>query len=101
MGVDYFIKWKEEEVAKIIAERFLQFSWKKIMCRFGLPKIIVSENGTQFASTTIAEIFRELGFQIKIVSIVHPQANGKFESTNKVILKRIKKKLHDAKVLWA
>lgn len=32
--------------------------------------------------------------------MVHTQANGQDESTNKVILEGIKKKLEDAKDLW-
>lgn len=35
------------------------------------------------------------------VFFVHPQKNGQAESTNKVILNRIKKKLDDTKGLWA
>lgn len=34
------------------------------------------------------------------VYVVHPQANGQVESENKVILKRLKNKIDDAKVLW-
>lgn len=56
VGVDYFTKWVEAEaVAKIIVERVRHFYWKKIICRFGLPHCIVSENGTQFANSTVKE----------------------------------------------
>jgi hypothetical protein len=102
VGVDYFTKWIEAEaVAKITAERVKKFYWKKIICRFGLPKCIVSDNGTQFASSTVLDFCKNLGIQTKFVSVIHPQANGQAESANKVILSGIKKKLEAAKGLWA
>ncbi|RDX63125.1 Pol polyprotein, partial [Mucuna pruriens] len=56
VAVDYFTKWVEvEPVATIIAERIKRFVWKRIVCRFGLPAEIVSDNGTQFASSTTAK----------------------------------------------
>lgn len=39
--------------------------------------------------------------QTKFVSVAHPQANGKEEETNKMILKGVKKKLDNTKELWA
>jgi transposase InsO family protein len=61
----------------------------------------VSDNGTQFASSTVIDFCKHLGIQTKSVSVIHPQANGQAESANKVILNGIKKKLEAAKSLWA
>jgi hypothetical protein len=94
VGVDCFTKWIEAEaVAKITTERVRKFYWKKIICRFGLPRCIVSDNGTQFASSTVVDLCKHQGIQTKFVSVIHPQANGKAESANKVILNGIKKKV--------
>lgn len=71
------------------------------MCRYGLQWAIVSENGTQFASTMVIDFSKDLGVQIKFVSVVHPQANDQAESANKIILKGLKKKIDEAKGLWA
>lgn len=43
---------------------------------------------------------KDLGVQISVVSVVHPQANRQAELVNKVILKGLKKNLDDAKGLW-
>lgn len=61
----------------------------------------MSDNGTQFASTTVVDFCKHLGIQTKFISVIHPEANGQAESANKVILSRIKKKLETAKGLWA
>ncbi|RDX77430.1 Tf2-9, partial [Mucuna pruriens] len=87
--VDYFTKWVEADpVATISAERVKHFLWKKIVCRFGIPAEIVSDNGTQFAS----KLF---------MSVEHPQSNGQAEAANKVILRGIRKRLEEAKGRWA
>ncbi|RDX67793.1 hypothetical protein CR513_53285, partial [Mucuna pruriens] len=47
--IDYFTKWVEvEPVVTISTKRIRRFYWKEIICHFGLPTIIVSDNNTQF-----------------------------------------------------
>ena len=49
VAIDYFIKWVEvEPVATIIEAKVTNFVWKNIICRFGVPRIIISDNGKQF-----------------------------------------------------
>ena len=51
MAVDYFTKWTEAEpLASITAKKSLDFVIKNIVCRYGIPRKIVSDNGTQFES---------------------------------------------------
>src|ERR1051325_7006097 len=102
VAVDYFTKWVEAEaVSRISADRVRRFYWRCIICRFGLPRVIVADNGPHLASTSVVEFCKDLGIQNRFISIEHPQANGQAESANKVILNAIKKKLDSAKGLWA
>ena len=49
VAIDYFIKWVEvEPVATITEAKVTSFVWKNIICRFGVPRIIISDNGKQF-----------------------------------------------------
>ncbi|XP_057452766.1 uncharacterized protein LOC130744612 [Lotus japonicus] len=49
VAVDYFTKWIEAEVLTSIgAAKIKSFYWRKLVCRFGIPSVIVSDNGTQF-----------------------------------------------------
>lgn len=63
---------------------------------YGLPRAIVSENGTQFISVMFTYFCKYLRVHTKFVDITHPRDNGKVESANKLILKALKKKLDDA-----
>ncbi|KAK2435873.1 hypothetical protein QL285_020900 [Trifolium repens] len=102
VAVDYFTKWIEAEpVATISSEKVINFYWKKIICRFGLPKFIVSDNGTQFTSEKLVQFCESYGIRNTFVSVEHPQSNGQAESANKVILKAIKRKLERRNKNWA
>jgi hypothetical protein len=87
VAVEYFTKWIEvETVATITADMIRKFYWKKIICSFGLPAVLVTDNGTQFASSSVANFSKEGGIQLNFTSVEHPQSNGQAESANKVIL---------------
>jgi transposase InsO family protein len=88
-------------VATISVEKVKHFYLKKIICSFGLPKYIVSDNGTQFTSEKVIQLCEEKGIKNTFVSVEHPQANGQAESANKVILMAIKRKLERKDKNWA
>ncbi|XP_071719461.1 uncharacterized protein [Rutidosis leptorrhynchoides] len=49
VAIDYFTKWVEEKaLLTITSRRIRNFFWEDIVCRFGIPNEIVSDNGTQF-----------------------------------------------------
>ncbi|WJX72831.1 hypothetical protein P8452_56671 [Trifolium repens] len=69
--------------------------------KFGLPKYIVSDNGTQFASEKVIQFCKDKGIQNTFISVEHPQANGQAESANKVILRAIKRRITSKGEGWA
>nr|GEV82354.1 reverse transcriptase domain-containing protein [Tanacetum cinerariifolium] len=49
VAIDYFTKWiKAKHVATITNNLIKKFVWDNIVCRFGLPGEIISDNGKQF-----------------------------------------------------
>ena len=51
VSTDYFSKWiKAEAFASIKDKDVTQFIWKNIVCQFGKPRSIVSDNEPQFNS---------------------------------------------------
>ncbi|RDX66810.1 Pro-Pol polyprotein, partial [Mucuna pruriens] len=102
VAVDYFTKWIEPKpVVTITAERVKGFYWKRIVCRFGIPAKIVSDNGTQFTSKATAEFCQGLKIKQVFTLVEHPQSNGQAEVANKVILRGLRKRLEEAKGRWA
>ena len=46
VGIDYFTKWvKAKPLVSITQENVKNFFWKNIICRFGVPKVLVSNHG--------------------------------------------------------
>uniref|UniRef100_A0A2N9FCJ8 Uncharacterized protein n=1 Tax=Fagus sylvatica TaxID=28930 RepID=A0A2N9FCJ8_FAGSY len=100
-GRDYFTKWVEAEPLATITERNIRaFVWKAIICRFGIPRAFISDNGRQFDNSPFREFCEELGIHNHYSSPGHPQANGQVEVTNRSLLKMIKTRLEGAKGLW-
>ena len=51
VATDYFSKWIEAEAfASIKDKEVTQFIWKNIVCQFGIPRSIISDNRPQFDS---------------------------------------------------
>jgi len=62
VSIEYFTKWIEvEPVAQITAHKIQHFVWKNIVCRFGVSKQLVSDNGTQFASQQLGKLCIKIG----------------------------------------
>uniref|UniRef100_A0A2N9EMQ6 Uncharacterized protein n=1 Tax=Fagus sylvatica TaxID=28930 RepID=A0A2N9EMQ6_FAGSY len=101
VAIDYFTKWVEAEPLATITERNIQnFVWKAVICRFGIPRVLVSDNGKQFDNPRFRQFSQELGIHNHYSSPGHPQANGQVEVTNRSLLKLIKTRLEGAKGLW-
>ena len=111
IAIDYFTKWVEVEALTTITEARIQsFVWKNIICKFGIPWTIISDNGQQFDNQGFRDFCSSLGIKNQFSSPGHPQANGQTKVTNRTLPKIIKTRLDDAKgaqpkelpnVLWA
>lgn len=87
--------------AWITAERVRHFYQRNIICQFGLLNIIVSDNGTQFVSSSVVEFCRNLKLRDQFIYVKYPQANSQAEASNKIILSGMKRKSDDTKGLWS
>ena len=98
VGIDYFTKWVEVEALVIITEKNIRsFVWRNIICRYGILRVIVSDNGKQFDNNAFKDFYSELGIKNHYSSPAHPQANGQVEVMNRSLLKIIKTLFEGAK----
>ena len=101
VDIDYFTKWVEAEALATITDKNARsFIWMNIICRYGIPKMLVSDNGKQFDNDTFKDFCSQLGIKNHYSSLVHPQANGQVEVTNRSLLKIIKTRLKGAEAIW-
>ena len=102
VGIDYFTKWVEAEpLVKITQQNVKNFVWKSILCRFGVLRVLVSDNGRQFDNTPFRDFYEQLGINNHYSSPPHSQANGQVEVANRSLLKIIKTRIEGAKEVWS
>ena len=101
VSIDYFTKWVEAKALATIMEKNVRsFVWRNINCRYGIPKVLVSENGKQFDNESFRDFCSQLGIKNHYSSPAHPQANRQVEVMNRSLLKIIKTQLEGAKGIW-
>ena len=83
VSIDYFTKWVEVEALSTITEKNVRsFVWKNIICKYGIIRVLVSENGKQFDNDAFRDFCSQLEIKNHYSSPAHPQAKGKVEFTN-------------------
>ena len=101
IGIDYFTKLVEVEPLATITEKSIHtFVWRNIICRYRIPRVVISDNGKQFDNGAFRDFCLELGIKNHYSSPAHPQANGQVEVMNRTLLKIIKTRLEGVKGIW-
>ncbi|KAL8115462.1 hypothetical protein AgCh_022089 [Apium graveolens] len=101
IAIDYFTKWIEAKpLAKIITKQVAQFLWENIMCQYRIPRILVTDNGTQFNNEEFKKYCEENEIELRFTSVAHPQANGQAEVANRIILDGLKKRIEKSRNNW-
>ncbi|GJW17286.1 reverse transcriptase domain-containing protein [Tanacetum coccineum] len=99
--MDYFTKWIEAKpVATITRNQVKKFIWENIVCRFGLPGEIISDNGKQFQDNPFRDWCEKLCIQQHFASVKHPQTNGLVERANRSLGEGIKARLGKNNKNW-
>ncbi|GKC56653.1 reverse transcriptase domain-containing protein [Tanacetum coccineum] len=101
VAIDYFTKWIEAKaVTSITGKQVKNFAFDNIVCRFGIPATIITDNGTQLINDPFKSWAEGLGIKLVSTSVYHPQANGAVERANRSIMQGIKTRLHQEGGAW-
>eukprot|EP00253_Pinus_taeda_P024101 PITA_24101 len=84
--IDYVTKWAEAKALVRATEKtVVNFLFEEIFVRYGVPREIVTDQGTQFTSKLLKDITEKYQIKQRRSTPYHPQANGQVESTNKTL----------------
>ncbi|KAI5352718.1 hypothetical protein L3X38_005610 [Prunus dulcis] len=101
VATDYFTKWIEAEALSSTKEANVErFIWRNIICRFGCPQSLVTDNGSQFIGKQITAFFAKYKIKQHLSTPRYPQGNGQAEASNKIILDCLEKRLEGAEGKW-
>ena len=60
IAIDYFTKWVEvEPLAHITEQKVKNFFQKSVICRYGLPHILITDNGRQFDNQAFRKFYED------------------------------------------
>ncbi|PKA65664.1 hypothetical protein AXF42_Ash013078 [Apostasia shenzhenica] len=101
VAVNYFTKWIETKpLTHPTAQNVENFLWANIVCRYDIPIVIITDNGTLFANQRVHDFCGKHQINLKYASVWHPHTNGQTETANKNILNILKKRRDGAKIRW-
>ena len=92
VAVDYFTKWVEAaSYTTIAASQVIKFMKNNIICRYGIPNAIITDNGTPFVNKKMDDFLSKFKIQRHRSSPYRPQMNGGVEAVNKTIVRILEK----------
>uniref|UniRef100_A0A1B0D850 RNA-directed DNA polymerase n=1 Tax=Phlebotomus papatasi TaxID=29031 RepID=A0A1B0D850_PHLPP len=99
--MDYFTKWPEllaipDQSTVTVADALVD----QVITRFGVPCEIHSDQGRNFESEVMAEVFKILGTEHTRTTPLRPQSDGMVERANRTILQFLSKFVDDNQEDW-
>eukprot|EP00253_Pinus_taeda_P023309 PITA_23309 len=100
-ATDYFTKWVEVIPLKTTnSEAIIEFIDQFIITRFGVPNALVFYNASYFSGNAMFHFTIKIGFKLKYSANYYPHGNGLAESTNKNLIKIIKRTIEQNHKNW-
>ena len=83
-----FTKWVEVmAIRKATSSSVANFLRENIICRFGVPNKIISNNGTPFLNKDVCRLIEWYSISHMTSTPYYPKVNGQVEASNKRLLK--------------
>ena len=79
----------------------VQYFLEMVVARHGLPRLIISDRGSQFESVLWIGVMQALGTRAALASTHHPQTNGATERANRTMIQMIRKFVRKNHTSWA
>lgn len=98
---EYFTKWIEAIPTRNATDKvIMNFITDNICSRFGFPKKLVTDNAQAFKYVVMVEFYNKYNIILTHSNPYYPQGNGLAESSNKSLVRIIKKLLAENKRSW-
>ncbi|KAK8996708.1 hypothetical protein V6N11_020207 [Hibiscus sabdariffa] len=102
LAVDYVSKWVEAiATPKNDAKTVMKFLHKNIFTRFGVPRALISDEGSHFDNKLTAKALQRYGVRHRIATAYHPQTNGQAEISNREIKQILEKIVNTNRKDWS
>ncbi|GJZ89228.1 reverse transcriptase domain-containing protein [Tanacetum coccineum] len=99
--VDYVSKWAEAQALPTNDARVVITFLKKLFCRFGMPKALISDRGTHFYNKIMEKTMKIYGVNHRFSTSYHPQTSGQVENINRALKRILEKTVKDNHAIWS
>ena len=98
---DHFTKWAEAfPIANHDAKTIADLLVKNVMCRFGCPKKLVSDQGKEFMSQLVKGVLKSMGVEQLRTTPYHPQTDGHTERMNRTLIGMLAAYINEDQTNW-
>lgn len=97
---DYATRYPEAFPLRKIKARQIVSCLVQLFSRVGIPKEIITDQGTNFTSSFLKDVYSLLGIQGVRTSPYHPQTDGLVERFNKTLKSMLRKFVNDSGSDW-
>ncbi|GJR71415.1 reverse transcriptase domain-containing protein [Tanacetum coccineum] len=101
VAVDYVSKWAEAQALPTNDARVVVAFLKKLFCRFGMPKALISDRGTHFCNKIMEKTMKRYGVNHRLSTSYHPQTSGQVENMNRALKRILEKTVKDNPAIWS
>ena len=100
-ATENFTKWSEAiSLRKATSKALREFVIDNIICRFGIPRRILSDNGTPFIGQPFELLMREYQIYHGKSTRHYPKGNGLIEVFNKILVAILGQMIKEASMTW-
>ncbi|RDX77900.1 gag-pol, partial [Mucuna pruriens] len=102
LAVDYVSRWVETIATKSNdAKVVVDFLKSNIFYRLGVPKALISDQGSHFCNRAMSSLLHKYGVVHRIATTYHPQTNSQAEVFNREIKKTLQKMTKPNRKDWS
>ncbi|XP_052114395.1 uncharacterized protein LOC127745577 [Arachis duranensis] len=102
LAVDYVSKWVEAIPTYLDdANTVISFIRNYIVCRYGSPRAIVSDQGSHFCNRKVEALLKRNGVVHKVATAYHSQTNGQAKVSNREIKRILEKVVNPQRKDWS
>ena len=102
VAVDYVSKWVEAIASPTNDAQVVINLFKKVIFpRFGVPRVVISDGGSQFISKHFKKLLQRVGVRHKVATPYHPQTSGQVEVSNRQIKAILEKTVSISRKDWS
>ena len=100
--VDKFSKYVclEPCSAELSARETARIFLRRVVAEHGVPQVVISDRGPQFASQVWEQLLKSLGTRVALAASHHPQTDGQSERSIQTALRLIRTYAHKCPETW-